>query len=345
MRTTAAARAVPNATRAWRACAVLAAPAKGGSWSLKYVDKVTDGELTAVTATSADDIWAAGYERRDGAMDDPDGQYLLHYEGGEWRRQQLPAALDGNIFQPRLDSSGPDNVWLFGSGDDADSAGVARWDGGGWQRVRRPPGAVVDTKVLAPDDVWALSGQQQAYHWDGGRWSTHELPADATALGGTSGDDLWAVGFRSRGPGVGGAGGELNQPAAMHWGGASWKITPTPTYRFPEPVPPEAGAFLDGVEAVSSKEVWAYGSHDFDHGEVEQEPAIEHILLRWEGSRWHEQKSADRDPCLSRDIVTHGTDGGLLFGVGRYRSPQGHCAKPSWPRLPAVATYEPRRGD
>ncbi|QEU92301.1 hypothetical protein CP970_16550 [Streptomyces kanamyceticus] len=310
-----------------------AASAKGGSWSLKYVDKAGKGELTAVTATSADDIWAAGYELRNGMMDDPDAQYLLHYEGGDWRRQKAPAELDGNIFHPRLDSSGPDDVWLFGSGKD-DAVGVARWDGSGWQRVQRPPGAVTDAKVLAPDDVWVLNGQQQAYHWDGGRWSSHELPAHATALGGTARDGLWAVGFRDSGPGVGGEGRELSQPAAMHWDGASWKLTPTPTYRFPDPVPPEAGAFLDDVEVVSPKEVWANGSHDFNHGEVDQEPPIEDVLLRWDGSRWHERRGADRDPCLTRSIVTHGADGGLLFGVGRYRSPEGRCTKVSWPRLP-----------
>ncbi|MEU7579507.1 hypothetical protein AB0B50_18085 [Streptomyces sp. NPDC041068] len=62
---------------------------------------------------------------------------------------------------------------------------------------------------------------------------------------------------------------------------------------------------------------------------------VEHILLRWDGSRRHEQKDADNDPCLSRGIVTHGRDGGLLFGVGRYRSPEGRCVRPTWPRLPA----------
>lgn len=309
-----------------------------GSWKLEHVDKAVRGELTTVTAASEDDIWAAGWQSDNGDMSDPEGQFLLRREGGSWRRQEPPAELDGKVFEPRLDSSGPDDVWFFGSGSGADSmVGVARWDGSRWRRVPPPPGsgAVSETKVFAPDDVWVLHGEQQAQHWDGSRWSTHELPASAGALDGAAGDDLWAVGFRTSGPGVGGAGGELNQPAAMHWDGTSWTTAPTPAYRFPEPVPPEPGASLDGVEVVSSKEAWAFGSHSFNHGEVEKEPSIEHVLLRWDGSRWQEQKGADRDACLSRSIVTHGEDGGLLFGVGRYRSPEGRCTKLSWPRLPA----------
>ncbi|WP_141753818.1 hypothetical protein [Streptomyces luteocolor] len=313
-----------------------AAPGGAGSWKLERVDKAAKGELTAVTATSADDIWAAGYESRNGDMSDPDGQYLLHYVDGAWQRQKPPAELDGNIFQPRLDSSGPDDVWLFASSIDS-GASAARWDGSRWQRVPRPPvaGAVTATKVFAPDDVWVVRGERQVLHWDGSRWNPHTLPAEATALDGTGSDDLWAVGFRTSGPGVGGDGGELNQPAAMHWDGRTWTLTRTPDYRFPEPVPPEPGASLHGVAAVSAKEVWAYGSHSFNHGEVEKEPSEEHILLRWDGSRWHEQKGAQEDPCLSRGIAAHGEDGGLLFGVGRYRSPEGRCVKPTWPRLPA----------
>ncbi|MGW0530706.1 hypothetical protein [Streptomyces sp. NPDC003032] len=317
------------------------ASAEGGSWRLQYVDKAAKGELTTVTAPSGDDIWAAGYERGDGSMtDDPDDQYLLHYDGTDWRRQKLPAELDGNIHRPRLDSSGPDNVWIFGSGLDSDPDSVqsaARWDGARWHRVRLPQGegAVEEVKVFAPDDVWMLRGSRQITHWDGTRWNAHALPAVATTLDGTASDDLWVVGFRTSGPGVGGAGGELNQPAAMHWDGASWTTTQTPNYRFPAPVPPEPGASLAGVEAVSPKEAWAYGSHTFNHGEAEREPSIEHILLRWDGSRWHERKGADQDPCLSKAIATHGEDGGLLFGVRHYRSPQGRCTELSWPRLPA----------
>ncbi|MEU5896208.1 MULTISPECIES: hypothetical protein [Streptomyces] len=312
------------------------APAKVRSWQLEHVDKTVRGEMTTVTAASEDDIWAAGWESDNGDMSDPRGQFLMRYEGGGWQRRKPPAELDGNIFHPRLDSSGPDNVWIFGSGADF-AVGVARWDGDRWQRVPRPPGSgtVSETKVFAPDDVWVLLGERQAQHWDGRRWTTHALPAAANALDGTAGDDLWAVGFRTSGPGVDGAGGELSQPAAMHWDGTSWTSTPTPSYRFPEPVPPEPGASLDGVEVVSPKEAWAFGSHTFNHGEVEEEPPIEHILLRWDGSRWHERKVARGDDCLSRNIVTHGEDGGLLFGVRRYRSPEGRCTKLSWPHLPA----------
>lgn len=312
------------------------AAAAGGSWKLEYVDKTVDGELTSVTASSADDIWVAGYELRNGTMDDPGGQFLVRYDGSGWQRQKVPVELDGNRFHSLLGSSGPDNVWLFGFGPRGGASAV-RWDGTRWQRVPRPPlqGVVTEIKVFASDDVWVVGGQKRLLHWDGARWNTHTLPAEPTALDGTSGDDLWAVGHRDSGSGVGGDGGELSQPAAMHWDGRTWTLTRTPEYRFPDPVPPEPGASLDGVEVVSPTEVWAYGSHSFNHGEVEKEPSIEHILLRWDGSRWHRQKAADQDPCLSKGIAAHGEDGGLLSGVRRYRTPEGRCVTPSWPKLPA----------
>ncbi|MER7346989.1 hypothetical protein ABT390_16485 [Streptomyces aurantiacus] len=310
--------------------------AERGAWKIAHIDRRARGTVEAVVAAAPDDIWAVGADQGAGtAGTDP---YLLRHDGTKWRRTPLPAALGGRVTQPRLDASGPDNVWLHGVAPSSGSR-LARWDGTRWHAVPRPSvqGAVGDLRAFAPDDVWALVGDRAA-HWDGTRWTVTPLPAVATALDGTSGDDVWAVGYRDRGPGVGGAGGETTQPAAMRWDARAraWKLTPTPVLRFPDPVPPEAGASLTEVLAVSRDEVWAYGTHSFNHGESESEPSAERVLLRWDGARWREQRGADTDPCLSRPPVAHDGAGGILFDRHRFRAADGSCRKAPWRRLPAT---------
>lgn len=306
--------------------------AKRGSWKIVHIDKRARGTVEAVVAAAEDDIWAAGADQGAARPD----SYLLRHDGSTWRRTPLPAALGGRITQPRLDASGPDNVWLHGVAAPVGSR-IARWDGTRWRAVPRPPvqGAVGDLKAFAPDDAWALVGGKAA-HWDGRRWTVTSLPAVANGLDGSSGDNVWAVGYRDSGPGVGGAGGEETQPAAMRWDARAraWKLTPTPAFRFPDPVPPGPGASLDGVLAVSRDEVWAYGMHSFDQGESPTGPPAERVLLRWDGSRWRQQADADTDPCLSRPPVAHDGAGGLLFERHRFRAADGSCRKVPWERLP-----------
>ncbi|MFD9859391.1 beta propeller repeat protein [Streptomyces alboflavus] len=305
-----------------------------GSWTIVHIDKRGSGTVEAVAAAADDDIWAAGTDQGV-ARPDP---YLLRYDGTTWRRTPLPAALGGRVSQPRLDASGPDNVWLHGVAP-AGGSRIARWDGTRWRAVPKPPveGAVGSLRAFAPDDVWALVGGRAA-HWDGARWTVTSLPAVANRLDGSSGDHVWAVGYRDSGPGVGGAGGEQTQPAAMRWDARAraWKLTPTPAFRFPDPVPPEPGASLDGVLAVSRDEVWAYGVHSFDHGETPTGPATERVLLRWDGARWRQEPDADTDPCLSRPPVAHDGAGGLLLERHRFRTADGSCRKVPWQRLPAT---------
>ncbi|MVO83579.1 hypothetical protein GPA10_02080 [Streptomyces sp. p1417] len=314
------------------------AAGKGGSWKIVHVDRKADSELRGVAAPAADDIWATGTVRAHG--DD----YLLRYDGSSWRRSPLPAELGGSVTQTRLEATGARNVWLVGMDSAQGGPRFARWDGSRWHGVPQPPiEAAVDVEVLAADDVWALEGERAA-HWDGSRWTLTRLPGTAKAVDGTSGSVLWAVGFRDSGPGVGGAGGELTQTAAARWDAraGAWEPTPTPAHRFADPVPPEAGASLDGVLAVSEDEVWAYGTHGYNHGETENEPPEEHILLRWDGTRWRQQPGAGTDPCLSGTPVAHDGAGGILFERHRYRAPDGACSRIPFEKLPATGEITAR---
>jgi len=133
---------------------------------------------------------------------------------------------------------------------------VEHWDGssGGWALVPSPNALALNSYLygvaaLAPDDVWAVGGTDQAgppyqslvEHWDGTSWSI-VAPASfpgvlygVVALGPTN---VWAVGTEGY-PGRG---------LIEHWNGTTW----TATYlRF--------GAVLRGVAAIGPRAIWAVG--------------------------------------------------------------------------------------
>lgn len=325
------------------------APAAGAAtaWDFEHVD-AGQGEITDLAALAKDDIWAVGHHRTNGTTD-ADQQFLLHYDGTGWQRQDMPDVLGDAVFEGRLDALGEGRLWLSAaSEDDPYAPRLVEWDGSRWSTVPEPPAApegpttpaptLSDIVAFGPDDVSMLVGGKRLAHWDGARWTTTELPAEAKALDGTASDDLWAVGFRDSGPGVGGDSKEYTQPAAMHWDGDAWKSVDTPQYRFPDPIPPEPGASLDHVLAASKDDVVAYGSHSFNHGEVEDEPDAEFIRLRWDGTRWSKQTEeyAGDGECGRRVPLLRDGGAGTLFDGNWYRSSDGTCAKLKRPELPST---------
>ncbi|MFD9171650.1 hypothetical protein ACFWCP_21235 [Streptomyces diastaticus] len=308
-----------------------------------------DGELTDLAALGPDDLWAAGHDRKNGGST---GRYLLRDTGDGWRRLPLPDALADIPYPPRLDAAGPDALWATGTTTEQGGPPViAQWRDGRWSTVTPPPeGDLLDLAAFGPDDVTLLQNphlpdrddgagnivsdtRTQVAHWDGARWTTTLLPFTAAALDGTSGDDLWAVGHRSEGPGIGGDGQEMNQTAAHHYDGTRWTAVDTPLRRFPDPVPPEAGAALDTVVAVAPDEVHAFGRHSFNHGEVEEEPDDEHLRLRWDGKRWRDLPEAE-GACGTRTPLLVDGDTGTLYENLWYQAADGRCHKLDRPRLP-----------
>ncbi|MCM2578396.1 hypothetical protein [Streptomyces meridianus] len=309
--------------------------AKGPRWA--YADVAGDkrGRFLDVTAPAADDMWAtAAFDS--GAGSRSGDQRLFHYDGRSWRQQDMPRELDGGVYSTRLASSGPDDVWLIGHGVGTGHQSrlhMARWDGSRWQRVpSKLTGRLKDVLVFGPDDVWVLAGEE-AQHWDGRRWSDRPLPANASSMAGTSGDDVWAVGHRTTGPGLGED--QYSQPAAMHWDGRDWKVVDTPVFRFPDPQPPEASASLDRVLALPGGKALAYGDLSFNHGEMENEPQDRSFTLRWDGERWVDVTD-DAPSCpKGRDAAPDG-HGGLIHLNRWHLTGDGDCRRTAWSELPAT---------
>ncbi|MEV0373364.1 hypothetical protein AB0I10_26725 [Streptomyces sp. NPDC050636] len=304
------------------------------TWEFEHIADFR-GTLTDVAVLAEDDIWAVGTETDGGS-----NTHLLHYDGRQWKREPLPEALGTTDYPPLLEEVGEETLWLRPR-PYKEVTGVnpwARWDGTRWSAVPNPPPGKVgdfraaDFEAAGPDDIWALDGEQTAQHWDGTHWTATRLPYGASDLAVVGPDDVWAVGSRSTGPGTELSGERYSQPASMHWDGTSWKSVETPQARFEEPIPPEPSAGLDQVFALDSGEVRAYGNNTFNHGEVEDEPADEHIRLRWDGSKWDEQKPAPGE-CAQRTPVGQ-DDEGLFLNGNWYLTDDGRCVKIKRHRLP-----------
>ena len=312
-----------------------AAEPSAASWKVSHYSESLSAELTDVAPVSADEGWAIGTSQEDDGAETE--QVLLRRAGEKWKKSALPEGVGkGSLNQ--IEASGPDNVWLFGqqAGDEAKPFAF-RWDGGQWKAVDAPASLNAWDKrsaaVLGADDVWVLGEEKGVHHWDGSGWTESELPAHASALGGVSGGDVWAVGFRETE-----GDGPMSQPAAMHWDGEDWKQTETPEYHFPDPAPPEETASLDSVVAVSGDEVWAVGNHTFNHGEGGPEPEEEKILLRWDGGKWKKAPAAAADKAttetasdgagglvLSRSA--HMTADGEVRGIAKHKPVPGRSGK------------------
>lgn len=240
--------------------------------------------LQAVSADSADDAWAVGYQ------DMGNRDLVEHWDGASWSRVSSPNFGSGTDQLRGVVALAPDDVWAVGSYG-VGAAGNLRtlalhWDGSGWTKVQTPsPGpsaTLTAVSAVAPDDVWAVGDELHeqrtqhksrslTMHWDGTTWSRVPSPSLLNHLYGTrmravtvvAHDDVWALGndYYSFQPG-----GTLY----LHWDGSRWRR-----------VAPAAGdrmGCVGGIAASDASHVWAVGG---SHQRA--------LLEAWDGTAWHDQ--------------------------------------------------------
>jgi len=216
----------------------------GSSWSIvPSPNPDTEGNvLTSVTATSATDVWAAGYFTTGG------GEQILplfeHWNGTAWSVVPVPAVDSSVNFVRSINAVSPTNIWAVGYQVD-DSSGhsddlILHWDGTRWtDQPILPIGQVTLQSVhaVSANDVWAVGtglgdtggdSTNLALHWNGTAWTSVPIPnvdtpnqganflESVTAL---SANDVWAVGGATGSAGV-------NQTMTEHWNGRAWSIAP-----------------------------------------------------------------------------------------------------------------------
>ena len=221
--------------------------------------KTYESVLRAVSAVSADDVWAVGFG---------DAALIEHWDGTRWSVSPTPdlhSDKNGSSLLGVAAASATD-VWAVGANSVAGRQAclLEHWDGATWSSVAcpLPPGAgdarLSAVTALSPTDVWAvgfyMTGQTETTkdshglieHFDGTTWSVVPSPHLTTGSrppGGYS-DDL--VGVAARAPddvyAVGGS-------RLVHWDGKTWTVE---AYQ-------ASGATLEAIAAPPRGTLWAVG--------------------------------------------------------------------------------------
>ncbi len=242
----------------------------------------SQGDLFAITSTSATDIWAVGNLVQQVVGGALSFNLFEHWDGKAW----TPTFINDNTFQALtgVSADSPNDAWAVGwvaplsAGSNEPLA--IHWNGTNWVSAVTPHvggGANELNAVLAiaPNDVWAVGfstpdapPQQSATltlieHFDGTSWTVvpspnvgpHSVNQSNRLLGLTanSADDIWAFGsyFASNGSGH-------QMTLLLHYDGTSWTLAPSPN--------PTKGTFLDDLlftgVVPSPGNVWILGNED-----------------------------------------------------------------------------------
>jgi hypothetical protein len=170
---------------------------------------------------------------------------------------------------------------------------IEHWNGQAWAIVPSPNLANIvqdylrSVAIVSANDVWAVGPgyasiqqcphQDVVEHWDGQMWSVIPAPAlnedcsdELFGVSAVATNDVWAVG-KGYDPVN-----KVDEPVMEHWDGQTWTIVPGPTSLNGVP------AYLNGVTAVSSTDVWAVGPYTPCLPSCQGKSLVEH----WDGVQW-----------------------------------------------------------
>jgi hypothetical protein len=235
-------------------------------------------DLSAVSASSATDIWAVG-------------QSGIHFDGTKWTAVALPR-IAGDLTSGLMGvvDLAPNNVWSVGNiniGQQNPNQLIEHFDGTKWGVSQGPRFKSTDQPGLrgvasvSPTDIWAtgsiltlINGSQFAFplfeHFDGTSWTAtideSNLDSFMFGISALATNDVWAVGEA----------GALSATFIEHFDGAGWEGVPSPS-------PGNGQNVLFGVTAVAPNDVWAVGFFvEAPNEDRPQKTLIEH----WDGTSW-----------------------------------------------------------
>jgi hypothetical protein len=252
----------------------------GTKWSLfpgPKFGKKDRADVFAMTASSANDVWAIGSLVNLGTR--RVSPLFEHWNGMAWT---ATTGESNSAFLFGASADATNDAWAVGfDGSDNIETAAMHWDGTNWKSVATPNVGEGTNKLnavlaLAPNDVWAVgfstpvAPPKQAAtltlieHFDGTRWvvvpSPNVGPKSAyqsnrlLGLTANSANDIWAFGSYFPADGSG-----HQMTLLLHWDGTNWTVASSPS-------PTKGGLPCDLLWAgvVSSpRDVWILGSaHD-----------------------------------------------------------------------------------
>jgi len=242
----------------------------GSSWTVQQAGAPglpagTSASLSAVTATSATDIWAAGASAAAGpARAQP---LIEHYDGHAWTVIPGGSLAPGNTggTLAGVSATSPADAWAVGTTATGNSIGhtlTEHWNGTSWTVVPSAnpglPSDLTGVAALTSNNAWAVgsttsNGSSQALieHWDGRTWTQAAIPAIGTAsrlngVAATSDRNIWAAGDFSDSNG--------GHTLAEQFDGNNWNLIPSPDGG-------QANELL-GVGTSSATSTWLVGRAD-----------------------------------------------------------------------------------
>jgi hypothetical protein len=280
----------------------------GARWRRVTVPGLAGFYLTAVSASSASDVWVFAMPANGGNPE------AVRWNGSGWVTIPLPAG----VFPDDAVVLAPADAWLVGHTQACTGSGVTKvcpttvyhWDGGAWTPFSVPlviglaSGGI---SASGPRNVWVTGSSRdclsspcsytpEAYHWNGSAWSKapslplkHSFYQAGIAVGGQK--NVWVGAWsaiRARHPG-----------RLMHWNGRRWSIIDAPRL-----VVTETPLVTDGQHGVWMG-LWAH----------------------WTGTRWVGNGGTSARAC-SLGNFTRIPGRATLWGVGNI------------PRTPTSSTYD-----
>jgi hypothetical protein len=264
------------------------------------------GDLSAVAAVGADDVWAVGTD----GIRHPH-PIVMHWDGELWSRVVVPRlAPDGSLSDVMALSE--HDVWAVGrSGIDYfGPSEIIHWDGRAWQvyRVpaRHPPGGVQAIDGTSPNDIWAVGKQNEdaslndleplALHWDGSIWRQTNALGKHTNARGLLLNGLTAVDAATR-----------TQVWALGWADDYWDSILISDGRHAREVHETEGysgsreADLSDIAVRSRTDVWAVGDADNQPLDKPASPTWP-FVLHFNGRTWQIQHTPF-DRLLGTDLT------------------------------------------
>jgi hypothetical protein len=216
-----------------------------GSWQAVPAPNLStnDNNLAAVSAASANDVWAVGNYY---TQSNPNVFRNLaeHWDGTQWTAMAPPNVGDQENTLFSVSALPDGHAWAVGYY--ADQTFRIRtlaeyWDGSSWTVVptvnpQRARDVFFSVKALSADDVWAVGGQQDTpngpfhtliEHFDGTQWSV--VPSrdpgpngnELFGVGAAGPSDVWAVGQQQ--------GKHFPSLALLErWDGSAWTVATAP---------------------------------------------------------------------------------------------------------------------
>jgi hypothetical protein len=246
----------------------------GRSWTLDYlVDPGSnDDALTAVSASSALDVWAVGWTDTNLEGTQP---AAWHFDGAAWRLWTVPLLFGAaNATLVSVAAVSPKDAWAIRQTTQAypQVSTLLRFNGRGWSQVASPLPDLIQISATSSSNVWAI-GPHDAAHFDGVSWTVTPLPTQprwSPVLHGVAAlpdGGAWAVGTIAA-PGY--------RSYTMAFRDGSWQ-------RVPSPNPRSKQAELYAVAADAPNDAWAVGTRPWQtrYGIVPRT-----FTIHWDGVAW-----------------------------------------------------------